>query len=285
MQVLKSYPSPRGWAVIPVHYSHDPDKDAAWADAARKKFDTDDKWATEMEIDFQVHVGALAYPNFKRAIHVFDELPYYDRLPLTLFCDFNQSPLAWGIGQVVQGVPCVLDEIFREPSTIEAAVEEFRNSYPAHKGELLIYGDATTKSFYDTMKLALRGYSAPLSLRVSAANPKVKDRVNAVNVRLKGVDGNPGVKIAARCKQLIQDLEEVMWRPNEKDLLKVTDQKDPYYKRTHISDAMGYWVAREWPVISESAKLTNVKRAPMPQGKVLGDLYFKGHMRGQKTPV
>ena len=191
--------------------------------------------------------------------------------------------MTWGVAQVIAGVPQVIDEIFREPSTIEAAVDEFRNNYPTHRGELWIYGDATTKSFYDTIRLAFRGYSAPITMKVPPGNPRVKERVNAVNVRLKGLDGVPGIKIAAKCKELIQDLEEVMWRPNEKDLLKVTDQKDPYYRRTHISDGMGYWITREWPVLSEVAKMNIKKREPLKFGKMLGDLSYRGHERGKKA--
>lgn len=274
MNTIKVYPSPRGFAVVPIHYSMDALKDLDWETSERAKYVRDEDWAREMELDFGVHLGAPAYPHFKRAVHVHDELPYFDRLPLMLFCDFNQSPLAWGIAQIVGGVGHVLDEIFREPSTIEDAVAEFRNLYPTHRGELWIYGDATTRGFYDTIRLGLRGYSAPVSLRVPPANPRVKERVNAVNVKLKASDGAPGLKIAARCVNLIQDLEEVMWRPNEKDLLKVNDQKDPYYKRTHISDAMGYWVAREWPVV-EAITRNAPKRKPIQAGKVLGDLHYK----------
>lgn len=244
------------------------------------KYSREEDWSREQEIDFGVHLGAPAYPNFKRSIHVHDELPYYDRTPLILFCDFNQSPLGWGIAQITGGWLNVLDEVFREPSTIEQAVDEFRDSYPAHKGELWIYGDATTKSFYDTMKLSLRGYSAAITLKVPPGNPKVKERVNAVNVKLKALDGAPGIRIAAKCVNLIQDLEEVMWRPNEKDLLKVTDPKDPYYKRTHVSDAMGYLVAREWPVF-EAVPRSAAPRKPLDRGKAMGGIAYAG--RGKKT--
>jgi len=252
-----------------------------WEIAERAKYAREEDWAREMELDFGVHLGAPAYPHFRRAVHVVDELPYFDRMPLVLFCDFNQSPLGWGIGQIIGGFVNVIDEIFREPSTIEAAVTEFRDLYPTHKGELWIYGDATTKSFYDTMRLALRGYSAPMTLRVPAKNPHVKERVNAVDTKLWAQDGRPGIRIAAKCVNLIQDFEEVMWRPNEKDLLKVTDQKDPYYKRTHMSDAFGYWMVREFPVGAEKeAGFEPRKREPLKPGKLLGDLYYKGHKRG-----
>jgi len=175
----------------------------------------------------------------------------------------------------------VLDEIFREPSTIEGAVGQFREMYPAHRGELQVYGDATTKSFYDTIRLALRGYTAPVRLRVPLANPHVKDRINAVDTKLWAQDGKPGIRISSRCPELIADFEEVMWRPNEKDLLKSTKPNDPYARRTHISDAFGYWIAQEFPVMAEKpAGMKPKPRAPMQPTKVLGDVVYRGHTRG-----
>lgn len=278
---LRWIKSPRGALIIPIHWSLDEEKNTPeWEATERAKYSRQEDYARELEIDFGMHLGALAYPHFKRAVHVVDSLPYFDRMPLVLFCDFNQSPLGWGVGQIIAGWVNVLSEIFREPSTIEAAVTEFRDIYPAHKGELWVYGDATTKSFYDTMRLAFRGYSAPLSFRVPPKNPRVKDRVNAVDNKLWAQDGKPGVRVAAGCVNLIQDFEEVMWRPNEKDLLKVTDQKDPYYKRTHISDAFGYWMVHEFPlVLEEEAGFKPAPRVPMKPGKLLGDIYYKGKSR------
>jgi len=285
LMVLRRYPSPRGFTVIPIHWSMDEAKasDPQWEINERKKYGREEDWARELEIDFGSHLGALAYPHFKRAVHVVDDLQYFDRMPLVLFCDFNQSPLGWGVGQIIAGWVNVLDEIFREPSTIEGAVGQFREMYPAHKGELQIFGDATTKSFYDTMRLALRGYSAPVRMRVPQGNPRVKDRVNAVDTKLWAQDGKPGIRVAKRCKELIEDFEGVMWRPNEKDLLKSTDQRDPYSRRTHISDAMGYWIAQEFPVSAEKpAGLKPVPRAPLRPGKVLGDVVYRGHTRGER---
>lgn len=278
--MLKTFPSPRGFVVVPIHWSLDEAKlSPEWETHERAKYAREEDWQREMELDFGVHLGAPAYPKFKYAIHVFEdaEVPYLDRMPLDLCCDFNQSPMAWTVSQVVAGWENVLDEIFREPSTIEDAVAEFRNLYPTHRGALRIYGDATTRSFYDTMRIALRGYTAPLEMRVPKGNPKVKDRVNAVNTKLAAADGVPGVRIRKRCVNLIQDLQEVMWRPNERDLLKVTDQKDPMYKRTHSSDGWGYKLVREFPLVTQAAQhaARTPTRKPIDFSHIRGDIYYK----------
>jgi hypothetical protein len=49
------------------------------------------------------------------------------------------------------------------------------------------------------------------------------------------------------CKQLIQDLERVHWKndPNG-NLLGDIDKSDP--ARSHASDALGYMIAKEFPM-------------------------------------
>ncbi len=66
LRVLRAYPSPRGATVVPVHWSHDPEKknDPGWHDRARALFATPNEADRELEIDFGSWVGALAYPNF-----------------------------------------------------------------------------------------------------------------------------------------------------------------------------------------------------------------------------
>lgn len=276
LEVLKVFRSPRGFAFVPVHHSADPDKGPEWAEAERAKYARDADYDREIDIDFGVHLGAKVYAHFRRAVHVVDEIEYQERLPLVLFCDFNASPQAWGVGQVVAGWVHVLDEIFRDPSTIEAGVDEFRNTFPAHKSGVTVYGDASVKSFYDTMKLHFRGYSSVVNFKIPEKNGLVKARCDAVGLRLSPGDGYPGVRIAKKCVNLIQDFEEVVWRPNGKDILKVSDPNDPYSKRTHISDAFGYWIVREWPSGLElGRRVDRHPRKPIVAGKLLGDLSYK----------
>ncbi len=49
------------------------------------------------------------------------------------------------------------------------------------------------------------------------------------------------------CQELAKDLEGVL-RDNKGGILKTSNRKDPYFWRTHISDALGYWINREAPV-------------------------------------
>ena len=59
--------------------------------------------------------------------------------------------------------------------------------------------------------------------------------------------GQYRIMVDCKCEHLIQDLEQVSWKadPHGNPLADL-DKSDP--KRTHVSDALGYLVAREFPI-------------------------------------
>jgi hypothetical protein len=83
--------------------------------------------------------------------------------------------------------------------------------------------------------------------RVPSANPPVKDRVNCVNALLRNQAGQNRLRVDQSCKHLIQDFEQVCWKadPHGNPLADL-DKSDPM--RTHVSDAVGYLAAREFPM-------------------------------------
>jgi len=44
----------------------------------------------------------------------------------------------------------------------------------------------------------------------------------------------------------MQDFEEVL-SDNKQGIKKTHNKKDPYFRRTHVSDAIGYWIWKEAP--------------------------------------
>ena len=245
--------------MVPVHYSHDPEKGEKWKSDALEKYKTtkDDwqaAWNREMEMDFSSVSGAAAYRYVEA--NLMRGLEYSVSLPLCLTMDFNVEPCVWEVAQIIRGLCCFIDEIRISPASIEDMVREFRNRYPAHQGELWIYGDATGngrnpqtgKSCYELVRLYLRGYSATQVWKVAMINPPVIDRVNAFNLKMRGADGLVGVLIDPdKCPELVRDLKEVVIRGGQ--IVKVKKREDPYFYRTHASDSAGYLVFREWPVV------------------------------------
>jgi len=175
----------------------------------------------------------------------------HPHLAVHLYCDFNVRPLSWVIAQYhpVFGHYC-LDEIFLTQRTnTEEGAREFVERYRrlGTTASVRIVGDATGKSLktsasgetdYSILFQVLRDAGIAHENLTPDANPGVKDRVNAVNARLKPADGKPRIRIHPRCKNLIRDLERVVWKEGASAIL---DQKtDPLL--THLSDALGYGV-------------------------------------------
>lgn len=71
--------------------------------------------------------------------------------------------------------------------------------------------------------------------------------MNCVNAKLRNHAGQYRLLISARCKHLIKDFEQVCWKtdPYGNSLVEL-DKSDPMH--THVSDALGYLVAREFPM-------------------------------------
>jgi hypothetical protein len=127
-----------------------------------------------------------------------------------------------------------------------------------------VYGDATGASRKSAAsrtdwQIVREFFAASASdykatLRVPSHNPEVKDRINCVNAIICNAQGQRRLRVAPRCKQLIRDLEQVSWKMDTNgnptgDL----DRADPM--RTHVSDALGYFIAREFPMRAKSGYL------------------------------
>lgn len=200
--------------------------------------------------------GARAYPSFDAKVHV-RELPVLNpRLPLCWTMDFNVEPLCSLLGQRTPGgLFRVYKELVLDEGSIPELCDLFRQTIPFHQAEVWIYGDSTSKnrsrqtgkSDYSLVLNELRQARMSLRLKVPESNPAVPDRINAVNNAMRGLGGETNLEIDPSCQELIADLEQVL-RDKHGGIKKTSDRKDPYFRRTHTSDALGYWVTYESPV-------------------------------------
>ena len=73
----------------------------------------------------------------------------------------------------------------------------------------------------------------------------MRDRVNAVNGLLCNTQKDRRLLLDPRCKRLIRDFEQVVWKADAHDnLLPQLDKSNP--ELTHVSDALGYLVECEF---------------------------------------
>ncbi len=189
------------------------------------------------------------YHAFDRAAHV-RPVQYDGRLPLRWAWDFNISPMSSVICQQRGGEVAALDEIVLHTSSTPEVCREFAARWGHHRGEVVVYGDAsgasarsvTGKSDYYMIRQFFRGLpEMHLSLRVPRANPPVRDRINAVNARLSNAAGEHSLFVHPSCRELIADLEQVAYKSGSS----VVD-KESNPARTHTSDALGYYVWHEF---------------------------------------
>ena len=203
--------------------------------------------------------GTLAYAAYNPQLHRDAKITPANldyRTAMCLMVDFNVTPCVWEIGQYIDNCWFIFDEIRMDNCNIPSMVAEFRARYPHHGAPLRIYGDwagrarspQSGQSNYYLMQEAFKGYPVPVELRVpTTGNPPVRDRINAMNRQLMGVDGRVGLVIGPACVELDADFCEVLRAPDG-NILKTRNADNPYFMRTHASDAVGYCVAYENPV-------------------------------------
>jgi phage terminase large subunit-like protein len=206
--------------------------------------------------------GARAYPAFNSRLHVRPQGQMNPRKPICWVWDFNVTPLVTLIGQRELNLFRLYDELIMEEGNIPEMCQMFYDFYGKHMGEIWIYGDATgkrrttnvSKSDYAMISNEMIRYNFPLRMKVPDVNPPVPDRLNAVNRTLRNEDGTIEVEVDPKCRELIDDLEQVLRDPRG-GIKKSHKHSDPYYRRTHTSDALGYWIVYESPV-----RLVNARR-------------------------
>lgn len=219
-------------------------------------------------------VGARAYSGFDRTVHVMradDKREAHPRRPLIWTWDFNVQPMTSLVGQLQDDCYYVFREFFLTEGNIADMCEAFYSAFPNHGSEIWLYGDATAnartgqtgRSSYWMILQEMKQYGRPIRMKVPAANPKVGDRVNAVNRLMRDEHGRARLMIDSSCQELMLDLEGVVLDHTGK-IKKITNQKDPYFWRGHISDALGYWIAFEEPVRPPSQDLQSFKLPPPP---------------------
>lgn len=191
--------------------------------------------------------GGRVYSAFEREANV-EPLDVDCRAPLLWALDFNVDPMSSVVVQLGRNHVHVLDEIVIRRATTMDACEEFLKRFPAHDAGVIIYGDAsgfhgktTGNSDYEMVREYLAIHSKlRLEYRVPKANPPVKDRVNLTNRMLKSAAGNVCMTVDPKCKELIQDFEQVCFKDETTQIDKERDRL-----RTHLSDALGYLLWHE----------------------------------------
>jgi hypothetical protein len=220
----------------------------------------DRTYRQEFEASFENMGVGRAYYAFDSARNV-RSLRFDSRVSLSWTIDFNMNPFCSVLAQVGNDVVYVLDEMILPDSNTLAACEELLSRTQQWTGVMPlaidVYGDATgeqhrtsaSRTDWQIVKAFFGRYKDrfSVSFHVPSSNPPVKDRINCVNAKLRNHAGQNRLFIDPRCKHLIKDFEQVSWKSDPHgNTLADLDKSDPM--RTHVSDAGGYLIAREFPM-------------------------------------
>lgn len=107
--------------------------------------------------------------------------------------------------------------------------------------------------------VAKRVRSMPVKI-VGQTKIMVKTKVNSTNMKLVDGTGRPWVFINPKCGWLTLSLDSLKWADLNRTAIDVTvdkkDRKNPNKDTvrlvSHISDALGYYLAKKWPVHTDS---------------------------------
>lgn len=238
----------RAWASWQFKSIENPLLDPREIEEARQTTDPR-TFRQEWEASFEA-VAGRAYYAFSRQTHRRPVLLQPGTF-VGLSFDFNVNP---STGVIFQKVGDEL-HVWREIWVAHAGGEATRAAALKAKqlldeagwrGPLHIYGDASGQAAKTTGPAdhaVLREVFPHAHWYIPKANPHVRDRVAAVNARCETMDGRHHLAVDPACERLIADLEQVVFADNG-DLDK---RSNPLL--THISDALGYAVVQEWPVV------------------------------------
>jgi hypothetical protein len=166
--------------------------------------------------------------------------------------DFNVNPMSAVIGSRVTNQLHIFDEIEIVNGNTEEMCEEIKNRYPSRK--IIICPDPSGKSRKTSAPVGqtdftiIKGYG----YQVLAPNkaPPVVDRINEVNALCQNAKGQRRLFInPKKCKSLIKCLDGLTYKDG-------TSIPDKSIGLDHMTDALGYLIHMEFPIVKkELAKI------------------------------
>ena len=205
------------------------------------KNDLDERTFQQEYLATFVNYAGVIYYNFDRNKHIIDTYEQKE-LPLHIGMDFNYNPMACCIGQIRDNNLIIFDEIQIYNANTNDMIDEIKARYGVRN--IVIYPDPAARQ-----RKTSAGGSTDLSLlrnagfnvKVRPTHPQVRDRINAVNSKLKNANGVSSLFITKSCKNLIKSLERQIY----KEGTHIPDKDSGY---DHMADAIGYLIEYVFPL-------------------------------------
>ena len=187
-----------------------------------------------------VNYSGIIYYNFSRqeSVRKVDEVS--DILHIGM--DFNLDPMSAVVATKDGDTLHIFDEIVIYGSNTDEICDEIHTRYPDKR--FIVYPDPASRQ----RKTSAGGrtdlsilQNAGFTVKVRNSHTSIRDRINAVNSRLKSTDGVRHVYIDPKCKQVIQSLERQVYKEG-------TSQPDKDSGFDHMNDALGYLIDFLYPI-------------------------------------
>ncbi|NNE84260.1 MAG: hypothetical protein HKN28_09850 [Alphaproteobacteria bacterium] len=228
--------------------------------AARRDLD-DLTYRQEYEASFVSFEGQAYYP-FAEGTHC-ARLKYDPRADLVFCFDFNVAPEIAAIVQEqmlpngLSGTGVIGEVHIPRNSSTPAVCRRLIADWGGHQGRVICHSDSTggargsakvLGSDWDLIRAELSPlFGSRLRLSVPRANPPERVRVNAVNARLKSAAGDVRLMVdPVTAPQVQKDFEGVRLLAGGAG--EIDKKVDPGL--THLSDAIGYYIARQFPLVT-----------------------------------
>jgi len=199
----------------------------------------------EFEGSFENYAGAVYY-NFHAVDNVKEKKIDWSK-PLHIGLDFNVDPMSACVAQLEKDIIHFVDEIVIYSSNTDEMVEEIRNRYGT-KQKIFVYPDPACRQRKtsaggktDLTILQNAGFNVKCKLKHSP----IRDRINAVNSRLKSADGKRFIFISPSCKIMIKGLQRQIYKENTN----IPDKEEGY---DHMNDSIGYLTEIVKPLIAQN---------------------------------
>ena len=199
----------------------------------------------EFEGTFENYAGSVYY-NFHPVENVkHKELDWTK--PLHIGLDFNVDPMSASVSQIDGDIIHFVDEIVIYSSNTDEMVEEIRNRYGS-KMKIFLYPDPACRQRKtsaggrtDLTILQNAGFSVKCKLKHSP----VRDRINAVNSRLKNANGKRHIFVNPSCKTILNGLQRQIYKENTN----IPDKEEGF---DHMNDSIGYCTEILKPLIAQT---------------------------------
>lgn len=194
----------------------------------------------EYEATF-VNYSGMIYYNFSREKNIIEK--YKDNtLVYHIGLDFNVDPMCAVVTVIDNNTVTVIDEIQIYSSNTNEMCEEIRNRYKYKN--IIVYPDPSARqrktSAGGVTDLAiLKNFGFEVKCKNTA--PLVRDRINAVNSKLKNVAGKNTLFILKTCKNVIKSIERQIY----KEGTHIPDKDSGF---DHMNDALGYLIEYNYPI-------------------------------------